>query len=438
MSIELGYARRGCRRHDDAWAAPDAPIAVRAGPSPLGGFGLFASEDVPRGATLAACPLSKLLRASGALRDPIIGEPLATLRDKIDDRALLWILLMHCRDRGDLHNVYVTSLPGDELVKSLPMHWSAEDLRQLEGTPLFKQAATRREELRAFYDDVVVGQLHSRWPAVFPKKVFSWPELCRAHAVFWSRAITLTIDGAREECLVPLLDIANHRPGAGDVEVRVEGGRYVLTAARALSKGDEVFLNYGAKGNGELLRDHGFVLSNNAADVHELCIDELNPLNLSGPDLAARHAHLRRLKLPRRHFLFGGFDLPPDLLPAARILCVAAAGLAAATVPPADEAPFDWNSVDWAADEAVVDEGRSPVSAADEAATLAALKDLLKKRLKAMPVPSAAEQAWLEREESAAGCSEAALVYRAGQRFLVLRAITTTLRSMRRLELQAS
>ena len=396
MSIELGYARRGCRRHDDAWAAPDAPLAVRAGPSPLGGFGLFASEDVPRGATLAVCPLSKLLRASEALSDSIIGEPLAMLRDRIDDRALLWLLLMHCRDRGDLHNVYVSSLPGDELVKALPMHWSPEDLRQLAGTPLFKQAATRREELRAFYDDVIVGQLHWRWPAVFPKKVFSWPELCRAHAVFWSRAITLTIDGTEEECLVPLLDIANHRPGCGDVEVRVEGGRYVLTAARALSKGDEVFLNYGAKGNGELLRDHGFVLSNNAADVHELCIDEL---------------------------------------PAARILCVADADLPAATAPPAEEAPFDWNSVDWAADEAVANEGRSPVSAAGEAATLIALKDLLQKRLKGMPAPSAAEQAWLEREESAAGCREMALVYRAGQRSLVLCAITTTLRSMRQLEL---
>ena len=38
-------------------------------------------------------------------------------------------------------------------------------------------------------------------------------------------------------------------------------------ALRALSAGDEVCIDYGAKGNGELLRCHGFVLEPNPADV---------------------------------------------------------------------------------------------------------------------------------------------------------------------------
>ena len=36
-----------------------------------------------------------------------------------------------------------------------------------------------------------------------------------AHAVYWSRAIVLPLRGGARACLVPLLDMANHRQGAG-------------------------------------------------------------------------------------------------------------------------------------------------------------------------------------------------------------------------------
>ena len=93
----------------------------------------------------------------------------------------------------------------------------------------------------------------------------------------------------------------------------VAGRKYVLRASRSLRGGGEILLNYGAKGNGELLRDHGFVLAKNEADVHEVCLERLNPTGLAASDLAARHSALRRMRLPLRHFLFRG-ALPPELL----------------------------------------------------------------------------------------------------------------------------
>ena len=61
--------------------------------------------------------------------------------------------------------------------------------------------------------------------------------------------------------------------------------------ARNSEVGDELFLNYGAKGNGELLRDHGFVLKDNPADVYELELP-------SHPNLTEQHK--------RRFFLCRG------------------------------------------------------------------------------------------------------------------------------------
>ena len=44
----------------------------------------------------------------------------------------------------------------------------------------------------------------------------------------------------------------------------------------AVACGAEVLINYGAKGNGELLRCHGFVLDENPCDVYELDLSLLN------------------------------------------------------------------------------------------------------------------------------------------------------------------
>ena len=43
------------------------------------------------------------------------------------------------------------------------------------------------------------------------------------------------------------------------------------------ARGEEVLINYGAKGNGELLRAHGFVIDNNLADVLPLDLGPLLP-----------------------------------------------------------------------------------------------------------------------------------------------------------------
>ena len=138
-----------------------------------------------------------------------------------------------------------------------------------------------------------------------------WEPLLWAHAAYHARAIALTLDGvAGEGCLVPLLDYCNHRNGSLHA-VGVEGDAVVLRAGLAVNAGDEVLLNYGAKGNGELLRCHGFVARKPGGRRPP------RPLLVSAVD--ARLALRARERLPLRHHLFHG-GLPAQLLDAARLL----------------------------------------------------------------------------------------------------------------------
>ena len=185
-------------------------------------------------------------------------------------------------------------------------------------------------------------------------------------SAYHSRAIALTLDGvAGEGCLVPLLDYCNHRNGSLHA-VGVEGDAVVLRAGLAVNAGDEVLLNYGAKGNGELLRCHGFVMQENPADVVPLDLYSLAPST-------ARLALLARERLPLRHHLFHG-GLPAQLLDAVRLLCAPTDEAAAALCDAFEKrAPqfIDWNAIDWAADDDAAAEPEvadPPVqSAADEA-----------------------------------------------------------------------
>ena len=190
---------------------------------------------------------------------------------------------------------------------------------------------------------------------------------------------------------MPLLDYCNHRNGSLHA-VGVEGDAVVLRAGLAENAGDEVLLNYGAKGNGELLRRHGFVMQENPADVVPLDLYSLAPST-------ARLALLARERLPLRHHLFHG-GLPAQLLDAARLLCAPTDEAAAALCDAFEKrAPqfIDWNAIDWAADDDAAAEPEvadPPVqSAADEANARARLAALA-----AASTPSAAT-----RETSAAG-----------------------------------
>ena len=188
---------------------------VKVAPTSGSGYGVLTRRALAGGEEVMRFPASILLQSEVALADPVLGEPLRQV--KMEDRWRVVLLLMHCRRQGPSgeHWPYVASLPGlCELAPSLPAHWPAHQLDcLLGGTPVHRQALEMLASLRSFQEGPL-AELQQRWPDVFPAGAgFGWEELAWAHAAFWSRAIALPLPGGKRECLVPLLDMCNHRMG---------------------------------------------------------------------------------------------------------------------------------------------------------------------------------------------------------------------------------
>lgn len=76
--------------------------------------------------------------------------------------------------------------------------------------------------------------------------------------------------------LFPLMDIGNHNPIA-KVDWTYDPGRFSLTVQDEIAKGEQVFNNYGPKGNDELLMGYGFCITDNPHDCVHLAMRQPQP-----------------------------------------------------------------------------------------------------------------------------------------------------------------
>lgn len=74
------------------------------------------------------------------------------------------------------------------------------------------------------------------------------------------------VPGGGAGCLLPALDMLNHHHDAAMLW-RNDSNRLAFVTPRALSSGTQVYNNYGAKGNEELLAGYGFCLPDNPHDT---------------------------------------------------------------------------------------------------------------------------------------------------------------------------
>ena len=198
-----------------------------------------------------------------------------------------------------------------------------------------------------------------------------------------------------------------------------------------------MLINYGAKGDGELLRAHGFVLGANPADVCPIDLTALLPAAASAAARAARLDACARRGLPTRAYLHHG-GLPPALLPAAQLLCAPDAALPQLLerLDAQEARPFDWSACDWAAEDPfalaaappLTDGVQAEAEAEAEAAACEGLRALLRRALGAMGAPDCppsieAEPPLPPPAGSDAECARAAAVYRQGQAALLREAL---------------
>jgi hypothetical protein len=124
-------------------------------PSFTAGYGVFTARRLRCGDEIFSCPLHVAMRATDVFGDEVIGTALREVGEPLlDSRALLMLLLIHSRAQGEssIWSHYIKTLPGQEIVGALPMHWDSERLDVLTGTPLRLQAQYQLEALEQLFN----------------------------------------------------------------------------------------------------------------------------------------------------------------------------------------------------------------------------------------------------------------------------------------------
>ncbi|KAI8804258.1 hypothetical protein BJ742DRAFT_871969 [Cladochytrium replicatum] len=135
-----------------------------------------------------------------------------------------------------------------------------------------------------------------------------------------------------EVCMWPILDMLNHKTGQ-KMEWNGTGGDVKFVTQQELRQGEELFNNYGPKGNENFLSNYGFCLDPNPADYVKLKLSLAPPSGADeNLDTDLHSARLLLLELyalytpttsdkPGKIFmLFSGDELPVDLLSTLRIM----------------------------------------------------------------------------------------------------------------------
>lgn len=272
--------------------------AVRDSGSGMG-LGLFASRDLSPGDEIASVPASAIVNSNVAwqsasgkalravLRKAEWNSFLARPRHRPHPRHLLtpseaaivfFLIEQKIAGRDSSWHAWVEALPRsfDD-----PLWWSREQLKELEGTNLGETIASTERILREVYL-AVYNKMRPRAPGVLidvPYETLRWAFSAYKSRRFPGRllkqatgatddakVVAKDAGGAREAgIMVPFLGMSNHRY-LQRVTWRCAGGRIALVAGDNVVKGAQVYNNYGAKSNEELLCGYGFVLNPNPHD----------------------------------------------------------------------------------------------------------------------------------------------------------------------------
>jgi len=150
-----------------------------------------------------------------------------------------------------------------------PEDW--QDLRWCK--PLARLHEGKTREARAAYDAQIVPHFAS---CSLPPP--TWERFVWALSMAGSRAADVDMSGEWQPCLVPFVDLCNHRSetdasAVGRFDLAEQGiGEFVLSTTRELEAGDPITICYGRKENAELLATYGFALNPNPHDVVEVLV----------------------------------------------------------------------------------------------------------------------------------------------------------------------
>eukprot|EP00560_Eucampia_antarctica_P006144 CAMPEP_0197823286 /NCGR_PEP_ID=MMETSP1437-20131217/610_1 /TAXON_ID=49252 ORGANISM="Eucampia antarctica, Strain CCMP1452" /NCGR_SAMPLE_ID=MMETSP1437 /ASSEMBLY_ACC=CAM_ASM_001096 /LENGTH=348 /DNA_ID=CAMNT_0043422361 /DNA_START=47 /DNA_END=1093 /DNA_ORIENTATION=- len=252
--------------------------SIRLSPSPKGGHGAFATEDISEGSLLFSVPKEACITSSAVLEDKDCGKAFKTLIENAGPGAITVSLagyltkeyLCHLEGKESLYGPYLDTLPwkrgwnGQEHV----LFWSKDDVEKyLKDSLCWRESNDLRTEVRVakkiinavIGPSVLVarGEMEEQtpmipflgWTTPPPPKITEpisglGKALNGAFVILLTRAFDEIFDEEDGERLVPLLDMLNHdNEPTVTYKTNLEGAVEVK-ARHDIKKGDEIYNRY--------------------------------------------------------------------------------------------------------------------------------------------------------------------------------------------------
>ncbi|XP_057955305.1 ribulose-1,5 bisphosphate carboxylase/oxygenase large subunit N-methyltransferase, chloroplastic isoform X3 [Malania oleifera] len=236
----------------------------------VGERGLVALKNIRKREKLLFVPPSLFITAD-SWSCPEAGEVLKQI--SVPDWPLLATYLISEASlmKSSRWSNYISALPQQPY--SL-LYWTRSELdRYLEASQIRERAIERITDVAGTYNDLRV-RIFSKHPHLFPEEVFNIETFKWSFGILFSRLVRLpSMDG--RVALVPWADMLNH---SCEVETFLDYDKssqgVVFTTDRPYQPGEQVFISYGKKSNGELLLSYGFVPreGTNPSDSVELAL----------------------------------------------------------------------------------------------------------------------------------------------------------------------
>lgn len=274
------------------------------------GLGIVAARRIERGEDVVRVPINATVR-------------LASMRVRLD--AAGWVTVENTRTRAEL-----VSADGEEARLAAFLALAAErDANPDDGDDILTyardlRATVRTPEWHEFANDRILDGVYELVPGLVDRirgyraledavasSLAPWASRERAREALYavtSRAFALRArpELARETMMVPCADLFNHRSEGAGATFLVERDDVVVRITRAHAKGEEIFIDYGAKSNEDLLVQYGFVTRGNPHAVVGLEVDMDHPAVSTGRhDAAVKRAMASSLLSSSRRLTLG-------------------------------------------------------------------------------------------------------------------------------------
>lgn len=222
----------------------------------VGERGLVALKSIRKGEKLLFVPPSLVITADSEWSCAEAGDVLR--KYSVPDWPLLATYLISEASlmKSSRWSRYISALPRQPY--SL-LYWTRSELDQyLTASQIRERAIERITDVTETYNDLKI-RIFSKFPDLFPEEVFNMETFRWSFGILFSRLVRLpSMDG--KVALIPWADMLNH---SSEVETFLDYNKssmgVVFTTDRSYQPGEQVFISYGKKSNGELLLSYGFV-----------------------------------------------------------------------------------------------------------------------------------------------------------------------------------